>query len=116
MKGPPKNKKTEVLDAPVLEALAGAVRSAELTTRERTSMREKIARRIASEPPPLTETIRADDVEWMTVWPNVKAKLLRQDPINNFQTVLLRIEPGGVVPAHVHSKEEECMVLEGEIH
>ena len=29
--------------------------------------------------------------------------------------VLFRIKPGGVVPAHVHTKEEECLVLEGEI-
>ena len=28
---------------------------------------------------------------------------------------LFRMEAGGVVPAHRHTKEEECLVLEGEI-
>ena len=115
MKRPAKNKNAQVLDASVLEALVGAVRPAELTADERASMREKIARRIANEQPAATQTIRGDSVEWATAWPNVRVKLLRQDAGSNLQMVLFRIEPGGVVPGHVHSKEEECLVLEGEI-
>ena len=116
MKRPAKNNKPAVLDDNVAEAIAAAVRSAELSDGQRTSMRDKIAARIDPVQPANTETVRGEGVEWTSAWPNVWVKLLRQDASSNLQMVLFRIKPGGVVPAHVHTKEEECLVLEGEIH
>jgi quercetin dioxygenase-like cupin family protein len=116
MKRPANKNKLAALDAVAVEAIAGAVRPAELTNAQRTSMRKKIATRISLEQPENTETVRADAVDWMSVWPNVWVKVLRQEPARNLQMVLFHIQPGGVVPAHVHTKEEECLVLEGEIH
>ena len=116
MKRPAKNNKPAVLDDNVAEAIAAAVRPAELSEGQRTSMRDKIAARIDPVQPANTETVRGEGVEWMSAWPNVWVKLLRQDASSNLQMVLFRIKPGGVVPAHVHTKEEECLVLEGEIH
>jgi quercetin dioxygenase-like cupin family protein len=115
MKRPPKRNKAEVLDAIEVSALAEAIRPTELTQTQRRSMRSRIAARISREQPPNTETVRAETVEWQTVWPNVSVKMLRLDPSSNLQMLLMRIKPGGVVPAHVHTKEEECLVLEGEI-
>lgn len=116
MKRPAKNNKPAVLDDNVAEAIAAAVRPAELSAGRRTSMRSKIAARIDSLQPENTQTVRGETVEWTSAWPNVWVKLLRQDAPSNSQMVLFRIKPGGVVPAHVHTKEEECLVLEGEIH
>jgi quercetin dioxygenase-like cupin family protein len=116
MKRPANKNKQTALDAVAVETIATAVRPAELTDTQRTSMRKKIAVRISIDQPENTETVRADAVDWMSIWPNVWVKVLRQEPANNLQMVLFRIKPGGVVPAHVHTKEEECLVLEGEIH
>lgn len=116
MKRPAKNNKPAVLDGGVAEALAAAVRPAELSARQRASMLDKIAARIDTVQPANTETVRGEAVEWLSAWPNVWVKLLRQDASTNLQMVLFRIKPGGVVPAHAHTKEEECLVLEGEIH
>ncbi len=104
---------TELESCEIAE-LAEAIRPAELSSAQRGSMRAKIAARIGQEQPAHTQTIRGDDVEWRAVWPNVWAKMLRFDPANNIQTLVIRIKPGGVVPAHAHTKEEECLVLEGE--
>lgn len=116
MKRPAKNNKPAVLDENLAEAIAGAVRPVELSEGARTSMRNRIAARIDPVQPANTETVRGEAVEWLSAWPNVWVKLLRQDVSSNLQMVLFRIEPGGVVPAHVHTKEEECLVLQGEIH
>jgi quercetin dioxygenase-like cupin family protein len=125
MKRPPKNKQLEALDARAAAALAEAIRPAELTQRQRDSMRGKIAKRISPKhisperlsqaQPTKTHTVRADAVEWRALSPNVRAKVLRLDPDGNLQMVLLRLEPGGVIPGHAHTKEEECLVLAGEI-
>jgi quercetin dioxygenase-like cupin family protein len=115
MKRPARTKQPEALDAVAQAALAEAVRPAELSESQRNSMRRKIAGRIAPEQPIKTHTVRAEAVEWQPVWPNVWVKMLRLEPTDNLQMVLFKIKPGGVVPAHVHTKEEECLVLEGEI-
>jgi quercetin dioxygenase-like cupin family protein len=115
MKRPLKTKQLDALDAVALDALAEAVRPAELSESQRNSMRRKIAARIAPEQPVKTHTVRAEAVEWQAVWPNVWVKMLRLEATDNLQMVLFKIKPGGVVPAHVHTKEEECLVLEGEI-
>jgi quercetin dioxygenase-like cupin family protein len=115
MKRPANKNKPAVLDAVAVEAIASAVGPAELSEAQRSSMRAKIASRIAPEQPANTHTVRAESVEWLSVWPNVWVKMLRQEPASNLQMVLFRIKPGGIVPAHVHTKEEECLVLDGEI-
>jgi quercetin dioxygenase-like cupin family protein len=45
--------------------------------------------------------------------PGVTVKTLRRD--DRTQTTLWRVQPGATVPGHVHSHEEECLVLEGSI-
>ena len=116
MKRPENKNKPAILDPLAVEAIAEAVRPAELTDAQRRSMRQRIASRIATEQPTNTQTVRGETVEWMSAWPNVWVKILRQDPVSNLQMLLFRIEPGGVVPAHTHTKEEECLVMSGEIH
>jgi len=115
MKRPPKNIGTPSVDPSVLEAIASAVQPVELSESLRNAMRQKIMDRITNDLPARTRTVRNETVDWLPAWPNVWVKLLRQDARTNLQVVLLRIKAGGVVPAHVHTKEEECLVLDGEI-
>ncbi len=56
-------------------------------------------------------TIPAEDGQWLRIFPKVEMKVLQDTPA--CKTVLYRFEPGGVLPAHHHHGEEECIVLEG---
>jgi quercetin dioxygenase-like cupin family protein len=110
----PSEKSPVDLDAEAIEAIAEALRPAELSSGQRNAMHERIGALIASQPAQ-TQTVRADTVDWISFSPNVWVKTLRRDVDRNLQMVLFRIEPGGIVPAHEHTREEECLVLEGEI-
>lgn len=59
--------------------------------------------------------IRGAEVAFRPLIPGVAIKPLRVDRGGNTQTSLWRLDPGSAIPAHSHSAEEECMVLEGEI-
>lgn len=42
-------------------------------------------------------------------------RVMRQDVSADLQIAVLRMEPGSRVPGHAHAKNEECLVVEGEI-
>jgi anti-sigma factor ChrR (cupin superfamily) len=105
----------DVLDAAVIARLAESVAAVELTAAQRTAMHERILARIDSDAPPDTFTVRAADMQWVTVGEGVEVKVLRVDRERNDQTVLIRMQAGAVVVGHRHTQEEECLVLEGEV-
>jgi quercetin dioxygenase-like cupin family protein len=45
----------------------------------------------------------------------VEMRELRRDETSGVYTSLVRMRPGGVIPAHHHEREEECIVIEGEV-
>jgi anti-sigma factor ChrR (cupin superfamily) len=49
------------------------------------------------------------------LFPGVRIRPLRMDPVANTQTSLWRLEPGAVIPPHDHVGEEECLIMEGSI-
>jgi quercetin dioxygenase-like cupin family protein len=55
-------------------------------------------------------------IEWTKLdFPGVFLKTLRQDERSGEMTVMTRIQPGSVVPAHTHTHAEETVyVLEGD--
>ena len=57
-------------------------------------------------------TIRADEGNWLVVAPGVEFKLLHDD--GEMRSFLLRLAPGARLPAHGHSANESCIVLDGE--
>ena len=57
-------------------------------------------------------TIRAEEGEWQAITRKVSIKLLREDATS--RSVLMRILPGGAMPAHAHDMDEESLVMEGE--
>jgi quercetin dioxygenase-like cupin family protein len=103
----------EVADAAVFEPLAAALKPAELPESQRLRMRGRIGELIAQKLPSGMSTLRAAEGEWIEMGPLAKRKVLRVDPIAGNQTVLIRAAPGGVLPRHRHSQDEEFIVLEG---
>jgi quercetin dioxygenase-like cupin family protein len=104
-----------VLDEPIVRAIGAALVPAELSAHGRAALRERVMKIANDAPPENTETIRGDSLQWHKVFPNVWAKVLKRDVPNNLQIMLFRMEPGGIVPAHAHTLDEECLVLEGEV-
>lgn len=62
-----------------------------------------------------TQVIRADEGEWIPFVPGIRIKTLRRSEAEGTQTSLWRIKPGATVPPHPHTREEECMVMEGSV-
>jgi len=84
----------------IQEALAGGVQPAEL-------------QQAHEQPPEGTRTLRAGE-GWIQICPFVEVRELHRDDSSGTHTSLMRMRPGGVVPAHRHRRIEECIVLEGE--
>lgn len=60
-------------------------------------------------------TVHRNEGQWQEIVEGVHKKQLFADADEGYQAFLLRLDPGAVVPAHSHSKTEECLMLEGEI-
>lgn len=50
-----------------------------------------------------------------TPYAGVSTKLLYLDKISGLATSMLKLEPGAIYPAHHHTAEEQCYVIEGDI-
>ena len=96
--------------------LAGALVPTELAQGRRELLRERVLRRARDTAPEGTKTLRAADAGWTECAPFIQMKVLRVDASAGMQTVLLRMQQGGVLPAHRHERDEEFIVLEGECH
>ncbi|MGE0385733.1 MAG: cupin domain-containing protein [Gammaproteobacteria bacterium] len=59
------------------------------------------------------QVVRARQRDWVKLGPRVAICLLREEP--GSRSYLLRIEPGGRLPAHDHDQDEECYLVEGEV-
>jgi anti-sigma factor ChrR (cupin superfamily) len=99
-------------DELLLATLAGLVpdRDAPLETRGR--MRGVIMAKIAK---PSMQVLRKEDGEWQPLLPGIHVKTLRRDRVAGTQTTLWRLDAGARIPAHPHSMDEECLLLEGSI-
>lgn len=95
-------------------AFASAIRPAELSAEQRERLRRRILERAREQPSEGTRTLRGSEGEWIEIRPFVEVRELCRDDASGMHTSLVRIRPGGVIPAHRHEREEECIVLEGE--
>ena len=95
-------------------AFASAVRPAELSSEQRERLRRRILERALDQASAGTRTLRATEGEWIEIRPFVEVRELCRDAASGMHTSLVRIWPGGIIPAHRHEREEECIVLEGE--
>ena len=58
-------------------------------------------------------TTHCDDLPWLPLAPKVGIRVLRMDPASGGFTVMLRAEPGGVLPRHRHLAEAEIYMIKG---
>jgi quercetin dioxygenase-like cupin family protein len=96
------------------DSIAAGVRPAELGTQQRERLRRRVLDQAREQSPEGTRTLRADEGAWIEIAPFVEVRELRRDEASGTHTSLMRMRPGGVVPAHRHLREEEFIVLEGE--
>jgi anti-sigma factor ChrR (cupin superfamily) len=96
----------------LLAALAGVLPPEAPPSARAGALRERI---LAAAARPRTTVVRADEGEWVPFVPGIRIKTLRRDEADGTQTSLWRIEPGAQVPPHPHTREEECLVLEGSV-
>ena len=104
----------DLIDA-LTRALAEHPSASELTAPMQDRMKSRIAARIRDVGPDGTTTIRATDGEWQDFLPLIQRKVLRTDERTGNQTAFYRLRPGARLPSHVHTQQEECLVLEGEV-
>jgi hypothetical protein len=70
----------------------------------------------AAVPGPSLGAIRAGEGKWKPSGvPGITYKRLYSDKTSGLVTVLVRMEPGSVYPAHRHTGVEQCLVLEGDL-
>jgi quercetin dioxygenase-like cupin family protein len=60
--------------------------------------------------------LHADSVAWAPLdFPGVSLRVLHTDPGTGAMSILTRMAPGAVIPAHLHTKADETVyVLEGD--
>jgi quercetin dioxygenase-like cupin family protein len=103
-------------DDDVFVEIAASARPAELSSAQRSSLRERVLDRARDTAPEGTRTLRENEADWLSLDPHVRIRVLARDVAAGTQTVLMRVAAGGRFPAHRHSQEEEFIVLEGECH
>ncbi len=117
-----------LVDSPLTRQLASALQPLDPPVLVRARLWARIEQRVAGHgarpalpvrsrtaAPPGTRTVRAGGNDWIAIDDKVQIRILRQDIPVGSQTILIRMQPGGVVVPHRHSQEEECFVVEGEI-
>ena len=98
------------------DLLAAGVRPVELGSERRERMRRGVLKRAREQAPDGTRTLRAREAAWIEVAPFVEIRELQRDEAAGTHTSVIRMRPGGVIPAHRHEREEQFIVLEGECH
>jgi quercetin dioxygenase-like cupin family protein len=96
------------------DSLAEGLRPEELGVEQRERLRRRILEQAREQAPEGTRTLRADESAWIQIAPFVEIRELRRDEASGTHASLMRMRPGGVIPAHRHAREEEFIVLEGE--
>ena len=104
------------LSTELIEAIGSAVQPTELSATQRDRMRQRILKSARDAAPLGTVTRRVQDGIWSELAPLVEIRELHRDSAGRTHTSLLRMRPGGVIPPHRHTHEEEFIVLEGECH
>jgi len=62
-----------------------------------------------------TITVHEHEGEWIKIKPKVSIKPLSLDCAAGTRSFLMRLEAGAQWPAHEHSMDEECIVLQGSV-
>ena len=112
--GPPSE--PEDIDSRCFDQLAGSIAPDAMPADVRERVWTRIRERVGSLEPAGTVTARTEGAEWIALSPLVMIRRLRVDAKAGNQTILVRAAPGGRIPRHRHTQDEEFIVLEGECH
>ena len=96
----------------LLAAWAGLLSEQEPGEQAKLRIRATLLANIRKSGPVIT---RSDAVQWQPILPGVQIKTLHRDEQAGTQTTLWRMQPGAKIPAHPHSRDEECLMIEGSI-
>lgn len=64
---------------------------------------------------PGSTTRRAADAEWQQHSEGITYRVLKVDERLQRRTLLVKMQPGAILKSHIHSFEEECLVIEGDL-
>jgi quercetin dioxygenase-like cupin family protein len=98
-------------DAILLAALAGLLPEQLPEAPVRDCLRDRILAH--AQKPAGMSVVRADEGVWKPILPGIRIKSLRKG--EGTETTLWKIDAGAVLPAHPHTQQEECLVLEGSV-
>jgi anti-sigma factor ChrR (cupin superfamily) len=102
-------------DPTLLATLLGGIEPVALEPQRKAALRQRVLERAAASAVPQMEVLLDGEGRWVKLLPMVYLKPLRIDREKREQTSLWRLEPGAVVPAHDHTADEECLVLDGKL-
>ncbi len=111
-----KTKSDNEFDSGLMESFADAIAPIEPSPARKALMRDRILKRIATGktmPAQSHLTVHLSNEGWIDVMPLIKMKTLFES--DDGKGVLFRFQPGARLPAHEHSTDEECVVVEGEL-
>jgi quercetin dioxygenase-like cupin family protein len=82
----------------------------------RPELRAKLMERIRRERGAGLGAVLSTEGAWReTGIAGVSLKPLYLDQASGLMTMLVRMQPGAIYPAHTHSRTEQCLVLEGDL-
>jgi len=105
-------------DDAVFAELAKALKPIPPPLASAAQLRSKVMDRVAQEKRNASGqfvTMKADE-GWFELAPKIEKKILHVDREAGIESYLLRVQPGAKGPAHKHSRNELCVVLEGELY
>ncbi len=112
MKRTPSRSPRPVLPDHALTTLLEGVAPVRLSAARQAAMKKALLGR-AAEPPILT--MRPANGHWVAMAPKVDMQVLHDDGVH--ASWLVRVQPGGRLPAHDHRHgPEECIVISGSCH
>jgi anti-sigma factor ChrR (cupin superfamily) len=102
-----------ILDDDIVQALTAAQTDEPLDARLAARVQHQLMGRIAQASSQRHLTVASTDNTWHAFGAGVERKILNQQ--GEIMSYLLRIAPGGVLHAHRHPVDEECVVLSGDL-
>jgi quercetin dioxygenase-like cupin family protein len=76
-------------------------------------VKARVMRSIQAESDAQHRTVRAEEGAWRIIGPGVERKLLWSN--GSMESWMVRLAPGAIVRGHLHSHDEECVVLAGSL-
>lgn len=102
----------------LLSAEPAAMDEIDVNSTQMKSLRSRVMAQVDAQPLPDVSdllTIRANTDNWQHITDKIRKKILYVDKARGIASYLLRIEPGAEDDPHLHSSDEHCLVLEGDI-